>query len=175
MSREFVRRALAHPRYCRTLATVVASVVTAASASPAAAQQPLPGNNAGTGQYIEPVPDAEGSRRADPGTHQGRRPLPARTRAALPGGAEGRILERVGTDPGSGAQPAKGQDGARGARSERSAARRAAGEDVGPVAATASSVGDSDDTGARIVVIAVAALMLAAAAAGMLVRRRRRR
>jgi hypothetical protein len=104
-----LRGARRHPRYA--LCALALALPAAAAPAAASAQDPLPGNNSGTGQYVEPVPDAGGDRPAAPGTGPGRTTLPAGTRARLPAGAEGRTLERLATDPGSGAPAGATQGG----------------------------------------------------------------
>src|SRR2546423_14961117 len=100
----------AHPRFrwtLGTLGTLAAVAAVSAGAAPATSAAPLPDDNAGTGQYIEPVPDAGGDRPSATGSGTGGHALPPRTRQALPSGGEGRTLEKLATDPGSGA-PAGG-------------------------------------------------------------------
>lgn len=158
-----------------------------ALAAPAAAQdERLPEGNSGTGQYVEPVPDAGGDRPATPGSgDRPRQSLPPGTRADLPGGEEGRILERIATDPGSGA-PTGGTDGAGdgadgggaagGDGGERGAGRgpraaRVGGDEEGAVGAIVSAVVDSGHPALAIVILTGLGLTLAAGLAALLRRR----
>ncbi|HEX8646001.1 MAG TPA: hypothetical protein VF715_03810 [Thermoleophilaceae bacterium] len=163
------------------LAAVLALLVPAA---PAAAQsEPLPEGNSGTGQYVEPVPDAGGDRPAAPGS--GDRPrsqLPPGTRADLPGGDEGRILERIVTDPGSGAPEGAAGGSGGGGRDDGSGRAGGAGRDgtvparigadeKGALGTLVSAVVDPDNPGLSIVLLAGLGLTLAA---GIAAARRRR-
>jgi hypothetical protein len=140
----------------------------------AAAQEPLPDDNAGTDQYIEPVPDAEGNRPAGSGSRPGRGNdgLPPGTREALPGGEEGQILDRIATDPGTGA-PSSGAGAPSAAGSARSGgsdgrpSRIAPPEDegTGVVGGLTSAVVESDSPAGPLLLLAIV-LMGAAAALG---------
>jgi hypothetical protein len=137
------------------------------AAVPATAQQPLPEDNAGTGQYVEPVPDAGGDRPARPGEGGGGDSLPPRTRDALPPGEEGQVLERIAGEPGSGAPAggaAAGDDGggdsASGARGGADRPPTATGEEA-PNAISAVVSAASDPGGAGVVIPLVAALAAA--------------
>lgn len=140
----------------------------AASAAPcAAAQAPLPSDNAGTGQYVEPVPAAGGDHPAARGHHSGRG-LGARTRQALGQRPEGRLLERIATDPGAGAP--SGPPGS--SRSDRAAGDSAAPRRTAAAAAvTHAAVGDA---GPAVPIVLAALVVLTAAAAAVALRRRRR-
>ena len=150
----------------------------AAGAVPAHAQSPLPDDNAGTGQYIEPVPDAGGDRPSSPGggsggdgSGGGGGSLPPSARRALPAGEEGRQLESLATDPGSGA-PAGDKNGS-GGRGGDAAGRSSAGdEDETAVASVVSSVLGGDGAAVPVLFLTLALLTLAAGA--MAVRRRGR-
>lgn len=172
-------RALAHPRYPRAAATAAVAALAMPLAGPAGAQERIPDNNAGTGQYVEPVPDAGGDRRARPGEGRPTRPLPPQTREQLPPGREGQILERLGTDPGSGAQDAAASDdadsdgGGAGGRDGGPRGGKPLGEERGAVAAGTSAIVDSDDATIPMVAIALLGLTLGTAVA-VLARRRRR-
>ena len=65
MSRRPTPRDWGHPRYVARRGTL-AIPAALALAGPAAAQEPLPEDNAGGNQYVEPVPDAGGDRPAAP-------------------------------------------------------------------------------------------------------------
>jgi hypothetical protein len=137
-----------------------------ALASPAMAQEDrLPEGNSGAGQYVEPVPDAGGDRPAAPGSGGGgsrAAPLPQSMRTALPPGEEGRALERIATDRGSGA-PATGS------------ARHGGGDgagDEGALSALASAAVDSGDPTLLIVMLIGLAMMLGVAGATFRHRRR---
>ena len=167
------RRHGGHPRSGAVAGSLV--VAMALAAGPAAAQQPLPENNAGTGQYVEPVPDAEGDRRAAPrpsGGDRGGSGSPG-GHSGLPGGEEGRILDRIASDPGSGAPSDAGGDG-KAAGAGGTAGARAAGapaeEEEGAAAALASAAVGSDSAALPIVLVAVLAMALT----GLFVRSRRR-
>jgi hypothetical protein len=143
--------------YLMTLASALALF---ASAAPAPAQDPqLPENNAGTGQYVEPVPDAGGDRPAGPGGQSGGgSTLPPETRSDLPPGEEGRILDRIASDPGSGAPEAAGggADGKAAGRSGSGSDSRPTSlpaDDEGPLSALRSAVLDSESNGAAIVLL----------------------
>jgi hypothetical protein len=157
---------------------LAAAAVVAASATPAAAQGTLPDNNAGTGQYVEPVPTAGGNRPASPAPDHGtgsapagtRGALPAGTRHALPPGEEGRVLGRLATDPGSGAPTGRG-DGARGGSQAVTGGRGRAvpsEESTGAASAVVSAALDSGGPG--ILILGVGVLVLTLTVAG--VRRR---
>jgi hypothetical protein len=166
----FARR-FAHPRYCRSLAALACGAFSVGLAAPAAAQQ-LPPNNAGTGQYVEPVPDSAGDRPGAPGAGPDRGSLPPSTRDQLPGGGEGRILERLVGDPGSGAQPdAVEGDGSK----ARSGLGRSAIPDRAPSAVSAAKEAalDSDTPSVAIVLLGVLALTAGVTVARTLARRRR--
>ena len=158
------------PGYARALAAVGAALLAGPGA--AAAQGPLPEDNAGTSQYVEPLPDPGGDRKADPDRAEPGRRLPAQVRDALPPGAEGRVLERLVTDPGSGATggatPPRLRRSGRGAGAD--ASREGAGS--GAIDATASAVGGSKGPTVAAVVAALVGLTLGMA--GVTVRRRRR-
>jgi hypothetical protein len=139
----------------------------ATSATPAAAQDPLPDNNAGTGEYVEPVPDAEGDRRATPGPGPRRGSLPPGVRDDLPPGEEGRVLERLATDPGSGAPDDRGDRARDGGVRGRDGSPE---DEEGPISAVTGAAVDSGGPGILILVVAVVTLALTAAG----VRRRRR-
>jgi MYXO-CTERM domain-containing protein len=142
-----------------------------AGAPAAPAQERLPDDNAGTGQYVEPVPDAGGDRPASPGGADGPAgSLPPGTRSDLPPGEEGRVLERLATDPGSGAS-GSGQR-------ERGTDRRAEGDslpgdDRSAASAVTSAVTDSDSPAGKILVAGMLLLTAALAGAGFAWRRRR--
>jgi hypothetical protein len=167
------RRRRGHPRYERIIAALTAVALVAIAASPAIAQGPLPGDNAGTGQYVEPVPDAGGDRPANPGGGHGRGgQLPAGTRNRLPAGEEGRTLERLATDSGSGAP---GSDSAGRKRSSGHSAGPGASDEAARTAAsavTSAAVGD-DGPGIPVLLIALVALTAGIAAAGLRARKRR--
>ena len=138
----------------------------------AAAQEPLPDDNAGTDQYIEPVPDAGGDRPAGSGSRPGRGTdsLPPGTRDALPGGEEGRILGRIATDPGTGAPGSDGgSPGAAGSRESGSSDGRPARiappehDGTGVVGALKSAVVESDSPAGPLLLLAV--VLMAGAAA----------
>jgi hypothetical protein len=155
-------------------------------AAPAAAQR-LPDDNSGTGQYIEPVPDAEGDRPANPGGGGDRGGsggggsdsggLPPSVRDDLPPGAEGRVLERLATDPGSGAQPgvggrSGGGDGAGGSDRGRSSRGGPAGDELGGDGSAASALSSAvtGDDGPAIPLLVGGLLLLTLAAAGIRLR-----
>src|SRR5919197_1285165 len=98
----------AHPRYAALAGVALALGLAAPAAAPA---QTMPPNNGGIDQYVAPVPDSRGEHPANPG-HEGGDPsrLPPSVRGSLPPGAEGALLARLATDPGSGA-PADGSGG----------------------------------------------------------------
>lgn len=158
-----------HPRYAGTLATLA---VTASVCAPASvAQSPLPEDNAGTGQYVEPVPDAGGDRPSAPGGGGGDRgSLPPATQRALPGGSEGQQLESLATDPGSGA-PAGGENDRAGGGDDKGA--RASGssdDDETAISSLASAVTGEDGPGVPALFLGLGLLTLGAAAVA--VRRR---
>jgi hypothetical protein len=175
-----IRRLDPHRARHRMAALALATAAAAAMlAPPAAAQGPLPEDNAGADQYIEPVPDAGGDRRPDDRDGGGRGDLPRDTRDALPPGEEGRALDRIATDPSAGAPPAAaaaggsregggdgrgskdgGEDGEGGA-----AAGSGGGDGSGPLSALASAVTDSDSSALPLLLIALAGLTLAGVAA----------
>lgn len=159
----------------------LAAILALLALAPAAAAQgePLPEDNSGTGQYVEPVPDAEGDRPATPGSDRDRprSQLPPETRADLPGGEEGRILERIATDPGAGAPAGgggeadgRGGSGERGGEDETTPARVGAGEESA-LGTLVGAVVDPDRPALGIVLLAGIGLTLAAGFAGL--RRRR--
>jgi hypothetical protein len=160
---------------------LAAAAAVPAAAVPARAQAPLPENNAGTGQYVEPVPDAGGNRPGHPHGGHRRLRLSPRARQAIPGGAEGRTLARLATDPGSGA-PAGGGGGSDRTPGSRGSAHRGRGASApgsagldhvtAASAVTSAAVGD-DGGGVPVVLLGVVVLTLGASAAA--IRRRRRR
>lgn len=175
-----MRRGGRHPardrRDVRVLAAVLATGLAALLPVPAVAQDPLPEDNAGTDQYIEPVPDAGGDRRAEPGSRRGRDSLPPETRDSLPPGEEGRILGEIATDPGAGAPQdtasARGGDGGgRGGEGDgdgdgnggAGAAGTPPGDDgTGLGGAVKSAVVDSDSPVIPILLLALLGMALAA-------------
>ncbi|HEX8066169.1 MAG TPA: hypothetical protein VF520_06550 [Thermoleophilaceae bacterium] len=155
------------------LATTVAALALA-GAAPAQSGR-LPEDNAGTGQYVEPVPDAGGDRPAGAGTARGNRRGGGGTSSGGASGGDDAVLRRIASDPGAGA-PA-GEDGS--GRSGGGAARTRSGDgaagdggDDGPIAAAKSAVVDSDDP--TLAIVLLSGLGLTLAAAGVAVRRRRR-
>lgn len=159
-----------HPRYRGKLTTLALTAAVASGASPALAQPPLPDDNAGTGQYVEPVPDAGGDRPSTPGRGGGARgSLPPATQRALPGGSEGRQLESLANDPGSGA-PATDEGDRRSGR-DRQAASSTAGDETAMSSITSAVLGE-DGPGVPVLFLALGLLTLGAAAVA--VRRRGR-
>lgn len=174
------------------LLAVAATLVLAFWAPQAAAQERLPDGNAGTGQYIEPVPDAEGDRPArprDPGSGGGGGGgLPPRTRDRLPGGAEGEALARIAGDSGSGAPAGAaagdaggesgGGDGSGGGRGggrggDDGASSDAAGEDdESAISAVLSAATGSDGAGVPLLLVALLGVTLAVAAGALRIRGR---
>lgn len=148
------------------------ALAAAALAAPAVAQE-LPENNSGTGQYIEPVPDAAGDRPAAPGaggggggpsSGSGGGSLPPSARDALPAGEEGQVLERIATDPGSGAPSGSGRERGRGGGSRGDRDEIPAADDEGAISALASAA--TGDDGPALPLILLGALGLTLAAAG---------
>lgn len=154
---------------------------------PAVAQEPLPDDNSGTDQYIEPVPDAGGDRQAGGGSDRRPNRLPEGTRDSLPPGDEGRILGRIATDPGAGApagNSASGGGESGGSGGSGSGDDKQNGKDgpgagrvppaddsgTGVFSALTSAVADSESPAIPLLLIAIAGMALAAA----LVRFRRR-
>jgi hypothetical protein len=167
-----------HPKY--TAVGILLAAALAAWPPSASAQEPLPDDNAGTGQYIEPVPDAGGDRPAAPGGGGGGGGLDPDTRRGLPAGEEGRILERLATDAGSGAVPgAAGRDradrkaGSGPADGDGPGARGGSSgdESSGVASAVTSAFTDSENGAGRILLALLVALPVAFAAVGL--RRRR--
>ncbi len=161
-------------RRARTLAVLAALAALCLPLGSAAAQEPLPDDNAGTDQYIEPVPDAGGDRPAGSGPPsrpgQGNDRLPPGTREALPGGEEGQILGRIATDPGAGAPSSDaGSPGSAGSRESGGSSGRpsriAPPEDdgTGVVGAVKSAVVESDSPAGPLLLLAV--VLMAGAAA----------
>lgn len=171
-----------HPRYA--LPAAAATVLALALPAPAGAQDVIPPNNGGATQYIPPRPDPGGDKPSSPGGPGSQsRPdrLPASTRAALPSGGEGQLLERFATSTAYGAPADEprgggkgdGSGGSNGGKGEAdgSAGRRAhAAEDGGSVASAVTSA--ASDGGAAVLAVGLAALTLGAIAAA---RSRRRR
>jgi hypothetical protein len=92
---------ISRPRILAPLCTVLACLWLAA---PVAAQGDVPNDNSGVDQYSESLPSSDGGRARSVGGHapQGV-PLSSRVQRTLPGGARGRLLRRVATDPTLGA------------------------------------------------------------------------
>ena len=158
-----------HPRYARTLVTLAVAAGPTFGGSAASAQPPVPDDNAGTGQYVEPVPDAGGDRPSAPGRGGDGGSLPPSTRRALPPGSEGRQLESLATDPGSGA-PAIDDDGSGGR--DRKSSPISSGDDETAASSITSAVLGEDGPGVPILFLVLGGLTLGAAA--LAVRRRRR-
>jgi hypothetical protein len=89
------------PRILASLCTVLACLWLA---GPVAAQGDVPNDNSGVDQYSESLPSSGGGRARSVGGHapQGV-PLSSQVQSSLPGGARGRLLKRVATDPTLGA------------------------------------------------------------------------
>src|SRR4051812_4407098 len=90
----------------RATAFVLSFTLLACLCSPgvALAQRDVPNDNSGVDQYSESLPSSDGGRARSVGGHapQGV-PLSSRVQSTLPGGARGRLLRRVATDPTLGA------------------------------------------------------------------------
>lgn len=168
--------------YLTALGMATALCVWAPAAS--AQDEPLPDNNSGTGQYVEPVPDARGDRPAAPNPQNPPERLPPEVRDRVPPGEERDILGRIAEDPGAGAP-----DGTRGSGTAGGTAPGASGggggatgdgpartggsgadEGEGRGSAVASAVFDSDSPAAVVVLFAVLGMTLT-----VIVLRRRRR
>jgi hypothetical protein len=170
MTRGCAHHEARHRRGARALAILAAAASSAVAAAPAPAQGPLPDDNAGTGQYVEPVPDAGGDRPAAPGSRDGAGRLPSDTREALPPGEEGRILERIASEPGTGAPDDKSaNDTQRGKGGSGGGTLGATETDEGAMSALTSAVADSDSPALPLILLAI----LGMTAAAILVRRRR--
>jgi hypothetical protein len=155
-------------RAAATLALVGAAAVFAA---PAAAQEPLPGDNSGTNQYIEPVPDAGGDRPAAPNPQNAPDRLPPEVRDAVPAD-ERQTLRGIASDPGAGAPSggASGEDGGTGGRGGAGRGSIPREDEEGAAGAVSSAVFDSDNPAPVIILMAVLGMTLA----GLFVRLRRR-
>jgi MYXO-CTERM domain-containing protein len=160
-----------HPRYVGGLVTLAVTAAVAPGAPTALAQSSIPDDNAGTGQYVEPVPDAGGDRPSAPG-HGARGGLPPATQRALPGGAEGRQLERLATDPGSGSPGTDARDRSRGHDGKAANRSGSKAHDETPLSSVASAATGDDGPGVPIVFLTIGLLTLGAVAVA--VRRRRR-
>ena len=154
-----------------TLATL--AVTASVGASPALAQSPLPDDNAGTGQYVEPVPDAGGDRPSAPG---GDRPsggggergsLPPATQRALPGGREGQELEGLATDPGSGAPPSGENDRPSDGDGKGASSSGSSGDDETALSAVSSAVTGENGPGVPVLFLGLGLLTLGAAAVAL--------
>lgn len=174
------RRHDGHPRYAPILASLALAAGLAAWAPPAFAQEPLPEDNAGTGQYVEPVPDAEGDRPAAPRPGGGPGGSGTPGSGGGSGGDEQRILDRIAGDPGSGAPSGGGSgaggdggsgagDGSSGSGDDRVKAADASDDDEGPVSALTSAAFDSETPAVAIILLAVLGMALV----GMVIRSRR--
>ncbi|HEX8054177.1 MAG TPA: hypothetical protein VF517_14390 [Thermoleophilaceae bacterium] len=168
------------PAWRLRAAGMLALGVLLGATAPAAAQQPLPEDNAGTGQYVEPVPDAGGDRPARPGSGGGGGSLPPDTRAALPSGEEGRVLQRIAGEPGSGAPAggggagggSEGNGGSGGGNGASGGGARPATGEESPSAISAAASAASDPGGAGILISLVAALAAAFTVVALIRRRR---
>ena len=173
-----------HEARHRTAGLALAAVAAASLyAAPAHSQEPLPEDNAGADQYIEPVPDAGGDRRPGGdrdgrGGRGGRAQLPPGTRNALPAGEEGNTLDRLATDPAAGAPAgAAGQgsgedgdsrDGDGDGDDEGSAASAGGdgdGDGDGAIGALVSAVTESDSSTLPLLLVGLGGLTLAGVAA----------
>ena len=160
-----------HPRYAAALLVAAAILVPAA---PAAAQDGVPSNNGGATQYIPPRPDPGGDKPSNPASPSRPDRLPASTRAALPAGTEGDLLERFATSQGYGApadEPRAGGRGGAGGRHDAATSGRTRIREEGGTAASAVTSAVSDPSVA-VLAIALAALTLGALALGRARRRR---
>jgi hypothetical protein len=162
------------------LVAAAAVLALAFAASPAAAQEALPDDNAGTGQYIEPAPEAEGDRRAGSGPGGGRGRggggggLPPEVRAQLPPGDEGRFLERLASEAVAAAHAAAGGDPASGGGDSRRGRGGSATPEEDPSAAGAASSALFDSDGLAVPLLVLALLALTAGAAAFRLRGRNR-
>jgi hypothetical protein len=170
------------------VATLITLALTAGfglGAPAAPAQAPLPEDNAGTGQYVEPVPDAGGDRPSRPGGGNSNpgSSLPPSTRRALPGGEEGRALEGIAGDPGAGAPAGggeaggeDGEDGDGGGSSgsggdDKTDKAAVAGTDETAASAIVGALAGEDGSTVPVLALGLGGLTLAAAAVA--IRRRR--
>jgi hypothetical protein len=128
----------------RLLAALLVTCGAALLPAPALAQDPLPDDNSGTDQYIEPVPDAGGDRPARGGSDSRPGRLPPGTREALPPGEEGQTLGRIATDPGAGAPVGGGSDAGGGSGSDSGAAGGADGGNGGGGRSGSGAAADAD-------------------------------
>lgn len=169
------RRHGAHPRYAAFLAAAASATALAVTATPAAAQgEPLPDDNAGTGQYIEPVPEAEGDRRADSGGGGNRGGggggLPPGVRDDLPPGREGAFLERLAATAAGSATGAGDESGSSGRDDKRDGGSSGDGRAATPAedepsvaSALSSTLFDSGSAAIPLLVLGLAGLTAAAA------------
>jgi hypothetical protein len=149
-----------HPRILASLCALLACLWLA---GPVAAQGDVPNDNSGVDQYSESLPSSDGGRARSVGGHapQGV-PLSSRVQSSLPGGARGRLLRRVATDPTLGAP-------VRSKQTEIPHAAVVATEHPGAVSAIASALFGSAAIWPIVLIMALSAV---AAIAGAVARRR---
>ena len=163
-------RAARHARGARALAMALAAMAMAVPGVARAQDEPLPDDNAGTGQYVEPVPDAGGDRPSAPGARGDDGRVPRELRDALPPGEERRLLRRIASDPGAGAPERDGRGGGggggggggRAGGDEDRGAAAGGEEDEGAASALISAAFDSDSSAPALTLLAILGLVLGA-------------